>query len=179
VSCGIWNLATLTIESDHDFILAVSVIPRLATTWNSETTTALLSNNTSTTNYCEERPSNDNTITLTISFLNAHRLESASVFEYHLEVDASPWFQPRRNGLKRDDVVANRQTFCKRYLTDYEPYCKRWVQLSVEDAKTTMNLNMTFGYGYHNIISNKDHLYGIQSCDMIEFHMDYWSQHQQ
>ena len=67
-------------------------------------------------------------------------------------------------------MVANRQTFCKRYLTDYEPYCKRWVQLSAEEAKATMNLNMTFGYGYHDIISNKD---------MIEFHVDYWSQHQQ
>jgi hypothetical protein len=47
------------------------------------------------------------------------------------------------NGHKRDDVVANRPTFCKRYLTDNESYCKRWVQLSVEEAKTTMNLNMT------------------------------------
>jgi hypothetical protein len=44
------------------------------------------------------------------------------------------------------------------------------VQLSAEEAKATMNLNMTFGYGYHDIISNKD---------MIEFHVDYWSQHQQ
>ena len=73
------------------------------------------------------------------------------------------------DGHERDDVIANRQTFCKRYLTDYEPYCKRWVQLSVEEAKTTMNLNMTFGYGYHDIISNQD---------MIEFHVDYWSQRQ-
>jgi hypothetical protein len=33
-----------------------------------------------------------------------------------------------------------------------------------------MKLNVVFGYGYHDIISNRD---------MIEFHMDYWSPHQQ
>ena len=50
------------------------------------------------------------------------------------------------DGHERDNVVANRQTSCKRYFTDDMLYCKRWVvQLSVEEAKTTMNLNMTFG----------------------------------
>ena len=44
------------------------------------------------------------------------------------------------------------------------------MQLSVEEARTTMKLNVMFGYGYHDIISNRD---------MIEFHMDYWSPHQQ
>jgi hypothetical protein len=34
-----------------------------------------------------------------------------------------------------------------------------------------MNLNKTFSYGYHDIIrSNKD---------IIEYHVDYWSQRQQ
>jgi hypothetical protein len=37
------------------------------------------------------------------------------------------------DGHERDNVVANRQTSCKRYFTDDMLYCKRWVvQLSVE-----------------------------------------------
>ncbi len=75
------------------------------------------------------------------------------------------------DGYNRNNVVANRQTFCKRYLTDYDSYCKHWVRLSVEEAKTTINLNMTFVCGYHNIITT--------NVEMIEFHVDYWSQHQQ
>jgi hypothetical protein len=29
------------------------------------------------------------------------------------------------DGHKRDDIVASHSTFCKRYLTEYEPYCNR------------------------------------------------------
>ena len=75
VSFGIRNLAALTIESVHDFIMT-SAISRLAITWYSETTTASSSNNTSTIG--DKLPSDNNTTALTTSFLNAHRLESLS-----------------------------------------------------------------------------------------------------
>jgi hypothetical protein len=50
------------------------------------------------------------------------------------------------DGHERDDVVATRSTFCKKYLTDYEPYYNRWVQLSVHEATTIKDLNPEFGY---------------------------------
>ena len=55
------------------------------------------------------------------------------------------------DGHERDDVVANRSTFYKRYLTEYEPYCNRWIQLSMDEARTIKNLNVTFGYTYFDI----------------------------
>jgi hypothetical protein len=70
------------------------------------------------------------------------------------------------DGHERDDVVASRSTFCKRYLTEYEPRCNRWIQLSLREAKTIKNLNVAFGYSYFNICNNEE---------WIEFHVDYWS----
>jgi hypothetical protein len=70
------------------------------------------------------------------------------------------------DGHERDDVVANRKEFCKRYLTEYEPRCKRWVQLSVVEANTIKDLDLRFGYTYFNIFADKQ---------MVEFHIDYWS----
>ena len=69
------------------------------------------------------------------------------------------------DGHERDDVVMNRRTFCKRYLTDYEPYCNRWIQLTMEEAKTINNLNFDFCYSYFHIINNDE--------ERIEFHVDY------
>jgi hypothetical protein len=49
-------------------------------------------------------------------------------------------------------------------LTDYEPYCKRWVQLSVNEANLIRGIDIDFGYSYHDIVSNEER---------IEFHVDY------
>jgi hypothetical protein len=70
------------------------------------------------------------------------------------------------DGQERDDVVASHSMFCKRYLTDYEPYCKRWVQLSVNEANSIKGVDINFGYLYHDIVSNEDR---------IEFHVNYWN----
>jgi hypothetical protein len=67
---------------------------------------------------------------------------------------------------ERDDVVANRKEFCKRYLTEYEPRCKRWVQLSVVKANNIKDLDLRFGYTYFDIIANEQ---------MVRFHIDYWN----
>jgi hypothetical protein len=68
------------------------------------------------------------------------------------------------DGHELDCVVMNRQTFCKRYLTDYEPYRNRLIQLTMKEAKTINNLNFDFGYSYVHIINNDE--------ERIEFHVD-------
>ena len=165
ISFGIKNLATLSIESVHDLIVT-KVIPRLATTWQSEAKTTT-SRSTSTNNESSEPVVIDTAIRL---FLNAHKLKSMSL--------TTTWrwmrllgfqYDSRKksfyvDGHERADVVLSRQTFCKRYLTDYEPYCNRWIQLTIEEAKTINNLNLDFGYSYFHIITNEER---------IEFHVDY------
>ena len=47
------------------------------------------------------------------------------------------------DGHEREDVVADRTSFCKQYLTEYEPYCRRWVQLSMNEAKTIKDLDVS------------------------------------
>jgi hypothetical protein len=160
VSYGIKNLATLTIESVHDFIMN-TVVPRLTLTWSNEHV-----NIPQETDLCE------NTDNKTIhSFLNAHGLESMSL--------TTTWrwmcllgfcYDTRKkcfyvDGHERHDVVATRSAFCKRYLTDYEPYCRRWVHVSVVEAKSTIGINVEFGFRYHNIVTD---------TEMLEFHIDYW-----
>jgi hypothetical protein len=44
------------------------------------------------------------------------------------------------DGHERDAVVETRNEFCKRYLTELEPYCKRWVQISKSQAATLKDL---------------------------------------
>ena len=165
VSFGIKNLATLTIESVHDFVVS-TVVPRLARMWQSEQMAS---------ESCSdgiEQPVNNNDGESFDSFLNAHRLESLSLttiwrwmrllgFQY--DIRKKSFYV---DGHERDEVVANRSAFCKRYLTDYEPYCNRWVRLSVDEAKTIKDLNINFGYSYLDIVSNEER---------IEFHVDYWN----
>ena len=70
------------------------------------------------------------------------------------------------DGHERDDVVANRTEFCKRFLTEFEPYCKHWVQLPlIEAANMKKDVDIRFGYSYFDIVAGKQ---------MIEFHIDYW-----
>ena len=71
------------------------------------------------------------------------------------------------DGHDRDDVVANRTKFCKTYLTELEPYCRRWIHLSLSEATTIKALDIGLGHSYFDIIRNEQ---------MIEFHVDYWNQ---
>jgi hypothetical protein len=162
IAYGIKNLATLTIESFHDFILS-TVLPRLIIVWEKEMT--------SLPNHHEPLEGETRSEAMS-SFLKFHRLESMSL--------STTWrwmrllgfqYDTRRksfyvDGHERDDVVASRSTFCKRYLTEYEPYCNRWIQLSLKEARTIKDLNIVFGYSYFNIRANEE---------WIEFHVDYWS----
>ena len=164
VSFGVGNLATLTIESVHDFIVT-KVIPRLEKTWQSERGSgATPSTNTK---------NSDNVKPVDETFLSAHRLQSMSLtttwrwmrllgFQY--DTRKKSFYV---DGHERDDVVASRSTFCKRYLTEYEPFCNRWVQLPLREAKTIKNLNLDFGSSYLDIDSNEE---------SIEFHVDHWNQ---
>jgi hypothetical protein len=106
------------------------------------------------------------------SFLQAHGLESVSF------TTAWRWmrllgfrYNARKksfyvDGHEREDVVANRTRFCKKYLTELEPYCNRWVQVSLSEATTMKNLDVELGHSYFNIIQNEQ---------WIEFHIDYWN----
>ena len=164
VTFGVRNLATLTIESVHDLIIN-TVIPRLTATWEKETTIMNAVGNTA--DAPEQARSR-----VTAMFLRSHRLESMSL--------TTTWrwmrllgfqYDSRKksfyvDGHERDDVVANRSIFCKRYLTEYEPYCNRWIQLSLNEARTIKNLNVTFGYSYFDVQRNEER---------IEIHVDYWN----
>jgi hypothetical protein len=76
------------------------------------------------------------------------------------------------DGHEREDVVRYRNEFCQRYLTEYEPRCLLWIQISVVDAvgiereaaKVFEKLNFTFAYKYDDPITGEK---------MLEFHVDY------
>ena len=170
VSFGVKNLATLSIESVHDFIVS-KVIPRLASTWQREKM-ASASNSDSVEHTTTADVSDGDTSSIRNAFLNAHSLESMSL------TTAWRWmrllgfqYDTRKksfyvDGHEREDVVSARSVFCKRYLTEFEHYCNRWVQVSVDEAKTINDLNVDFGYSYFDIITNQERL---------EFHVDYWN----
>jgi len=65
------------------------------------------------------------------------------------------------DGHERDDVVAYRTEFCSRYLTVYEPRCKRWVQMPKQMALKHPALEGC-GYSYE----------GTDHTEMCEFHID-------
>ena len=78
----------------------------------------------------EEFAKEENTRVSSISsFLKAHRLESLSLttawrwmrlLGFHYDTRKKSFYI---DGHERQDVVANRITFCKQYLTEFEPYC--------------------------------------------------------
>ena len=70
------------------------------------------------------------------------------------------------DGHERDDVVANRIQFCRNYLTELEPYCNRWIQVSISEAMTIKALDIGLGHSYFDIVGN-------EQC--IKFHIDYWN----
>ncbi|KAI2509106.1 hypothetical protein MHU86_5354 [Fragilaria crotonensis] len=184
VSFGVKNLATLTIEGIHDFIVSI-VIPRLASVWNEDQKVLAAADNSgsNTAADCallpvvdvpqEEEDEQNKDKLLIASFLKAHGLESMSFttawrwmrqLNFKYEARKKSFYV---DGHERDDVVANRKEFCKRYLTELEPYCRRWVQVSKEDALAMDGLNLRLGHSYFDIVND---------TEMFEFHIDYWSQ---
>jgi hypothetical protein len=152
------TVGTLTIESVHNFIVT-NVIPRLATTWQQSEMMGTSSSNGVKTVLNEL---DGNATAIGNAFPKAHRLESMSLtttwrwmcllgFQY--DTRKKSFYV---DGHERDEFVATCSTFCKRYLTDYKPYCNRWVQRSVHEAKTIKDLNPEFGYSYFDIVSNQD-----------------------
>ena len=71
-------------------------------------------------------------------------------------------------GTESEAVVENRKEFCKRYLTELEPYCRRWVQISKEDASALNGLDLQLGHSLFDLTKN---------AEMLEFHIDYWDQY--
>jgi hypothetical protein len=176
VSFGVKNLATLTIEGIHNFIVSV-VIPRLATVWKEDQQKVLATADNSTSTAAaailsqEDKHDNKNKELLTASFLKAHGLESMSfttawrwmqLLNFKYDARKKSFYV---DGHERDDVVQNRKEFCKQYLTELEPYCRRWVQVSKEDAMTMNGLDLRLGHSYFDIVND---------TEMFEFHIDYW-----
>jgi hypothetical protein len=177
VAFGVKNLATLTIEGLYDFIVS-TVIPRLASEWQKDEEVVEAADNTSlfSTESDSTAPhqasTTDNQEVLNTLFLRAHRLETMSF--------STAWrwmrllgfrYDARRksfyvDGHERDDVVANRIRFCKNYLTELEPYCNRWIQVSISEAMTVKDLDIGLGHSYFDIIGNEQR---------VEFHIDYWN----
>jgi len=179
IAYAVKNLATLSIESLHDYIIS-TVLPRLVKTWREEEqieeqdSTGTSTGTTGTIAPTELQ--NHNHDSITAKFLKAHGLKSLSL--------STTWrwmrllgfsYDTRRKGFyvdghEREDVVANRVEFCNKYLTEYEPYCKRWIQIRLEKAQTIKDLDLTFGYHYLDIVSNEQR---------VEFHIDYFNQVQE
>jgi hypothetical protein len=106
------------------------------------------------------------------SFLTAHRLQSfrlatawqwMHLLEFHYDTRKKSFYV---DGHEREDVVANCTAFCKAYLTEYEPYCCRWLQISKEDAINIKNIDMGFEYHFHD---------SIAGADCVDFHVNYWN----
>ena len=147
-SFGVKNVGTLTIESVHDFIIT-SILPRLTSTWQKEefNDSAGFSISTATNTTCSKHDDES-----TINFLNAHGLELMSLtttwrwmrlLGFNNDTKKKGFYV---DGHERDDVVAARSIFCRRYLIDYEPYCMRWVQLSVNEANLITGIDIDCGY---------------------------------
>jgi hypothetical protein len=51
------------------------------------------------------------------------------------------------NGHERSNVVASWKAFCETYLSDIEPRCLQWMQVSLSELDTTHKvLNPEFGF---------------------------------
>ncbi|KAI2493715.1 hypothetical protein MHU86_20819 [Fragilaria crotonensis] len=182
LSFGMKNLAKLTIESVRDFIVS-TVIPRLALQWQQDEEagaasadqqgTGIDSTSTITTTRTSHTEENQTASrTLINSFLHAYGLKTLSF--------STAWrwmkrlgfeFDDRKksfyvDGHEREDVVANRKQFCTTYLTKLEPYCKRWIQIPINDAIGMANVDVEMGHRYFDIVKDTEH---------IEYHVDYWN----
>ena len=182
VSFGIANLSTLTIESVHDLIVA-QVVPRLEKVWRQQSIKRMESDgdattrtgriNTDTSTNTSSMTNSSNTGKHNETFLNAHGIKCICLttnvkwmhrlgFKY--DTRKKSFYV---DGHEREEVlIASRAAFCKCYLTEYEPFCKRWVQLPLSEAKIIKGLNLGFCYSFLDDDSGEER---------IEFHADYWN----
>jgi hypothetical protein len=70
------------------------------------------------------------------------------------------------DGHEREDVVANRQQFCSTYLTELEPFCRRWIQISINEALGMANVDVELAHRYFDNVKDAEH---------IEYNVDYWN----
>ena len=138
-------LATMTLENVHEHIHE-NMLPEMLEEWR-------------------QNPDVDDGATME-DFLRAHRLKNLSlntVNNWLLMIGYS--YSAKRksyyvDGHEREDVVAYRNQFVKRYLTLYEPRCLRWKQFREEERCD--KLKKRVGYRYADSEGNK----------MVEYHID-------
>ena len=183
LSFGMKNLAKLTIESVRDFIVS-TVIPRLVLQWQHDEEAAALADHqqvagidrttttTTSTRTSHTEENQEASRTLICSFLHAYGLKTLSFstawrWMKRLGFD----FDDRKksfyvDGHEREDVVANRKQFCSTYLTELEPFCRRWIQISINEALGMANVDVELGHRFFDIVNDAEH---------IEYHVDYWN----
>jgi hypothetical protein len=183
LSFGMKNLAKLTIESVRDFIVSTA-IPRLALQWqhDGEATASAdhqqvaglnstITTKTSTrTSHTEENQKASRT--LISSFLHAYGLKtlsSSTVWRWMKRLGFD--FDDRKksfyvDGHEQEDVVANCKHFCSTYLTELEPFCRRWIQIPINEALGMANVDVELAHRYFDNVKDAEH---------IEYNVDYWN----
>jgi len=158
IQFGVKSLTTLTVESVHSFCHD-KLIPKLFEQWKLDIERSSGSGNT-----------DQNRLLTKEMFLHEHRITSLSIptcwrwlhrlgFTYNTQ--RKGYYV---DGHERSDVVASRKAFCEVYLTDIEPRCLRWIQVSQIELETTHSiLNPEFGYRFVDA-NGEPH---------VEFHVDY------
>lgn len=141
------NLHSLTVHSVREYLLS-HVIPPLYESWKAE------SGNENKTDK---------------EFLQAHQLTKlAPQTVYNWMRILGMTYDPVRktfyvDGHERDDVKKDRSRFTRTYLLVYEPRCRRWIQVTVQQAKE-LELQEQFGFHYKS----------DDGTAMIEYHEDYF-----
>ena len=150
---GLGNLSTLTVELMHGFCNEV-LFPQLYQQWCRENSEAYSIDE-------DQLPTQD-------IFLKEHSIQNFSISTCWrwMKLIGFTYCTQRKSyyvdGHERDDVVASRKEFCRKYLTEIEPRCLRWVQYRSDELKAA-NLDPDFGYMYF------DEDFNI----LYEFHIDY------
>ena len=167
-SFAVRKLATLTIEEVHEFISTL-LIPKLMIEWKKDNANNLCCDDVVETRNLDNGASADDTSMQL--FLNAHGLKTLSMHTVWRWMHLLGFKHDSRkksfyvDGHERDDVVDSRRVFCRKYLTEYEPRCRRWIQLSQEEAKVIEGIDIEFGFCYDSAFTNEP---------WVEFHVDYW-----
>ncbi len=161
IQFGVKNLTTLTVESLHGFCHEV-LTPKLFCQWQSDVQQSkcwIRDQDPLLTREMFLLKNRISTLSIPTCWRWLHRLG----FTYNTQ--RKGYYV---DGHERDDVVASRKAFCETYLTEIEPFCLRWIQVSQHELETTHNiLNPDFGYQF--VDAN-----GIAH---VEFHVDYCSRH--
>ena len=152
ISYAVKNLAKLTIQGVHDFIVS-KVLPRLVIIWQKD----VVAVSSATEEHHHQHNNNMVSVVedddkILHAFLNAHRLASLSLttawrwmrlLGFHYDSRKKRFYL---DGHECEDVVANCTLFCKQYLTEYEPCSRQWVQVSGDEAAAIKDLDAGFGY---------------------------------